>query len=395
MKSAFLDKIVERIDRIDPKNLQGHFLHLAQEKGLMEAIFQALHEGVVVLDANGKVSYINKSAERMLGIQSDTALGRPASRYLKGIDWDRVLDLDAGEWSKMINYELELNYPERRFLSLYVAPLSTEEDSPKGLLIMLRDITKDREAEASALESERLNAVRLLAAGVAHEIGNPLNALNIHLQLIGRQIEQLPPNNRDSIRESLDIAREEVARLDMTITQFLKALRPGFPDLALSSIEEILKSTLKLLEHDIRNRNIRVGISSPSAVPRIPVDPHQISQAFFNVIKNSLQAMPDGGSIRIELSCTDRFFKVAFHDTGIGIAKSALGRIFEPYYTTKPDGTGLGMMIVQRIVQDHGGAIEVHSEQGAGTTVTILLPVVEREMRLLKSKSTDPEVPDK
>lgn len=398
MKSAFLDRILARIDRIDSKNLQTHFLDLANEKGLMEAIFQAIHEGIVVLNAAGLISYTNKAAEQLLNMPPESSIGRPVSRYLPGIDWQRVLDLDAGEWSKIINYDVELTQPERKFLSMYVVPLdrapqatATPAANEKGLLIMLRDITRDRRLEASAMESERLNSVKLLAAGVAHEIGNPLNSLNIHLQLIERNIGNLRPSERDVIREPLSTAREEVARLDMIITQFLRALRPSKPEMTMCRVEEILESTLRLMEHDIRNRNIGVEIASPNALPQIPLDPNQIKQAFFNVIKNSLQAMPDGGILHVELSCTDLFAKIAFRDAGTGISRKEFGRMFEPYHTTKSDGTGLGLMIVQRIVQDHGGAIEVHSEPNVGTTVSILLPLVERQMRLLKSKSPSTE----
>ncbi|MEI6970761.1 MAG: ATP-binding protein [bacterium] len=398
MKSSFLDRILSRIDRIDPQNLQMHFLDLARDKGLMEAIFQAIQEGIVVINSTGLITYTNRAAEQLLNMPQDASAGRPIARYLPGIDWQRLLDLDAGEWSKIINYDIELTQPERRSLSMYVVPL--DRDSPatppgvpsdKGLLIMLRDITRNRKQEASAMESERLKAVKLLAAGVAHEIGNPLNSLNIHLQLIDRTLAGLKPDDQESISEALKIAKEEVSRLDVIITQFLRALRPSRPELSMCRIEDILESTLRLMEHDIRNRNISVVISSPDALPQLPLDPNQIKQAFFNVIKNATQAMPDGGTLHIETSRTDLYAKVAFRDAGTGIARKDFGHIFEPYHTTKADGTGLGLMIVQRIVQDHGGAIEVHSEPKVGTTVSIILPLVERQMRLLKSRSPSPE----
>ncbi|MEI6218926.1 MAG: histidine kinase dimerization/phospho-acceptor domain-containing protein, partial [bacterium] len=293
MKSTFLDRILAKIDKIDPQNLQTHFLDLARDKGVMEAVFQAIQEGIVVLNSDGLVTYVNKAAEQLLNMLPGTSTGKPISRYLPGIDWQRVLDLDAGEWSKIINYDVELAQPERKFLSMYVAPLDKNSQSTDGpaaganaLLIMLRDMTNDRQVEADAMESERLNAVKLLAAGVAHEIGNPLNSLSIHLQLMERSISSLPPNAQEGIREPLSVAKEEIARLDLIITQFLRALRPSKPEVSMCRIEEILKSTLKLMEHDIRNRNIAVEITSPNALPQVPLDPNQIKQAFFNVIKN-------------------------------------------------------------------------------------------------------------
>ena len=385
MKTGFLDKLVGHIDRVDPQSLQAHFLHLAEEKGIMEAIFRAIQDGIIVLDGRGRITYINAAAERFIGVAPDSVLGRPIARYLREINWSGILGQDTGEWSKMISHEIEINYPERRFLSFYVSPLSNVGGAEQGVLLILRDITRDREHEASLLESERVNAVKLLAASVAHEIGNPLNALNIHLQLIDRELKKLADKDAGQVRSLLDVARKEVSRLDLIITQFLRAIRPSRLKLVPSRIDKILKETLTFLKQEIENRGIQVAIESPGRLPTIRVDRQQIKQAFFNVIKNAFQAMPDGGSLTITLSCSDRFMGIAFRDTGSGIKPEDFSRIFQPYHTTKPEGSGLGLMIVQRIVQEHGGAIEVHSDVESGTTVTILLPSAERQMRLLRS----------
>jgi signal transduction histidine kinase len=143
------------------------------------------------------------------------------------------------------------------------------------------------------------------------------------------------------------------------------------------------------MHEEITDRNVRVEIEWSEPVPRIHVDRCQIQQAFFNVIKNAIQAMPGGGTLKISGWCSDRDAAVSFQDSGVGIAPDGFSRIFEPYYTTKADGTGLGLMIVQRIVQDHGGHIEVHSEPNAGTTFVILLPLDERRVRLLEAARPD------
>ena len=357
----------------------------------MEAVFQAIQDGIVVLDGDGRISYVNNTAEKLMGAEAGSALGRPLSKYLREIDWDRILQLDGNEWSKMISHEIEISYPERKFVSFYVTPLAAPAGHEKGILVILRDITRDRKQEASMLESERLNAVKLLAAGVAHEIGNPLNALNIHLQLIDRELKSKEPEDHDKILDLLQVARKEVSRLDLIITQFLRALRPQQPKLVQCRIDKVLKDTLRLLKQEIENRNINVAIESAATIPRIRVDCQQIKQAFFNVIKNAFQAMPDGGSLTITLSSSDRFVGISFQDSGSGISSEDFGHVLDPYYTTKSDGSGLGLMIVQRIVQDHGGAVELHSGPDAGTTVTILLPISERRMRLLRSKSVPVE----
>lgn len=385
MKSAFLDKLMDRLDRVDPGSLQTHFLRLAREKGLLETLFRAVREGIIVLDGRGRITYANRAAEQMLGFQADAAAGQSIRRFLREMDWDRLLRLDPDEWSRLVSREIEITYPERRLLDFYVVPLSAAAEGERGAVVLLRDVTSDRDHEARAVESERLNALTLLAAGVAHEIGNPLNSLHIHLQLVERELAGLPPEKRKELAALVEVSRREVERLDGILTQFLRALRPAPPDLAPGSVADVLRETLNFLQHEIRDRDVLVEVEAPEALPAIPIDADQIKQAFFNIIRNAIQAMPGGGLLKIALRETDRFVEIAFRDRGPGIPPEDIHRIFEPYQTTRPDGSGLGLAIVQRIVRDHGGQIEVHSRPGEGTTFTILLPRTGQRLRLLQA----------
>ena len=201
---------------------------------------------------------------------------------------------------------------------------------------------------------------------MAHEIGNPLNSLTIHLQLLEREAAQLDAETRDDLLELVRVARQEVTRLDQIITQFLRALRPTTPQREPASLREVLDDTLNFLQHEIRDRDVLVEVDAPEALPTCYIDKAQIKQAFFNVIRNAIQAMPDGGLLKIDLSADERFVGIAFKDTGPGIAAEDIGRIFEPYHTTKEEGTGLGLMIVQRIVRDHGGRDRGAQRAGLG-----------------------------
>lgn len=386
MKTSFLDKLIGRIERVDPKSLQSVVLKLAREKGFLETLFNTIQEGVIVTDAEGRISYLNAAAGQLLGIDPEGGVGQPLSRHLRDVDWKRIWSADKSEWRKVSTHELEVFYPQQRFLSFYIVPVAEEENSVvTGMAIILRDVTESQKRTESAIESEKLTALTLLAAGVAHEIGNPLNSLNIHLQLMERQLKELPAEKAEPLRQDLRIAREEIARLDRIINQFLRAVRPTKPDLQRASLNELLRETLAAMEREIRDRDILVEQELADDLPKTLVDRAQIKQAFYNIIKNAVQAMRAGGILRVRTEAGDAHVTVSFIDTGHGIAPERIGRIFEPYYTTKPDGSGLGLMIVQRIVREHGGAIEIESDVSRGTAFRIKLPIQERRMRLLEA----------
>ena len=391
MKSRFIDKVIDRLDRMDPGSLQSHFLRLAQEKGLMETILQAVQEGIVVVNAAGEVIYTNHSAGKLLGFQAETAEGNPIARYIPGIDWDGIFSMDEREWSRLISHDMETNYPEHRFLDLYIVPLSVADPQKGGAVVILRDVTRERLNAVQTIETEKLQAITLLAASVAHEIGNPLNSLTIHLQLLERELNELGAEQADHLKELVGVARQEITRLDQIINQFLRALRPAPVKLTSAHLGEILKQTLDFMRTEIENRGINVHINIPDDLPAALADTDQMRQAFFNVIKNAVQAMPDGGRLDLTLDASDRFVTVSFKDTGPGFSREHFGQMFEPFHTTKSDGSGLGLMIVQRIVRDHAGEMEVHSEPEHGATIILHIPREDQRVRLLKAHRTHPE----
>ncbi|MDX9792776.1 MAG: ATP-binding protein [Kiritimatiellia bacterium] len=387
MASGFFDRLVARIDKLNPESLQAQMVRLAQERGFLETIFQTIQEGVVVIDNEGRLLYANHAAEKLAGFDFTRTKGRSIVRILRDWDWEHLLEVPASEsgWARMVTREIEVTYPEHRFISVYAVPLNEDGWVEKGVLVILRDVTRDRRQEASTLESERSNAIKLLAAGVAHEIGNPLNALNIHLQLLARELSGLPDGTREPLADLVGVARTEVERLDTIIRQFLRALRPTQPVLHPEQPTDVLQETLALLKTEFENRRISVSVDITDSIPSVQLDRSQIKQVFFNLIKNALEAMPDSGALRIVVSAGDVYVDIAFIDTGKGIAPEEMQRVFEPYHTTKRTGTGLGLMIVQRIIDEHGGEIELSSKPGAGTCFKVRLPRSERRVRLLST----------
>jgi two-component system, sporulation sensor kinase E len=384
MKSPFLDRLIGRLERVDPQSLQSFVLKLAREKGFLETLFNTIQEGIVVIDPEGRISYLNAAAAKLLGVDAAEGLNQPIGRYLRDLDWKKLWSADRSEWHKVAAHELEVFYPRRRHLGFYIVPLLDEaNESATALAIIFRDLTESRRQTESAIESERTAALTLLAAGVAHEIGNPLNSLNIHLQLMERELRNSKGPSAERLRNDVRVARDEIARLDSIINQFLRAIRPTKPDVELASVNDILRETVKLLEREIRDRDILVELELADDLPRTLVDRGQIKQAVYNVIKNGLQAMSAGGILRARTEADSENVIISIIDTGHGIPPDKIGLVFEPYYTTKKSGSGLGLMIVQRILRDHGGAIELESDVDRGTTVRLKLPIHEKRTRLL------------
>lgn len=390
MKSGFLEQLLRRIDRIDPGSLQTHFLRLAREKGLLETILQSIREGLVVVDGKGLVTYANDAVVRLLGGKVEEMMGESLSEALPTLDWEGLMGLDPEAWTQMMNREIEISYPERRIVEFYVVPLQVvqgAEEDAEGALIFLRDVTSDRKREESTVESKRLEAITLLAAGVAHEIGNPLNSLNIQLQIMERELQEVADAViRESLLELVDVSRSEIKRLDQIIHSFLRALRPTQPQRETVKVDELLVETLKGMEREISDRGIWVEQEFPEKIPTLQLDKGQMHQAFYNLIRNAIQAMTQGGILTLRIRVSEHGVAVSFADTGSGIEAEDLGMLFDAYHTTKAEGTGLGLMIVQRIMQDHGGQIEIETRPGQGTTFTLLLPRYEQRIRLLGTK---------
>ena len=392
-KPSSLERMLERLETLDAPTLATLAQRLGRERGLFERVFNVLQEGVLVVDADGEIAYANAAAHRLLGLREADSAAPTLWRLVPGL---RAILASALANASSLTREIELSYPEPRAVRLYLVPFDAPGASTTPALtgearrfaVVLTDVTRDKLDTDQRIESERVASIVLLAAGVAHELGNPLNSLTIQLQLVERRLRKLrglDKKDAAGLADSLRVCQDEVARLDGIIANFLQAIRPRPPDLADTRLTDVLAEVLNFQERELADRGIQVEFATAADLPLVRADRDQVKQVFFNVIKNAAEAMRPGGRLRIAARADEEHLLLAFADTGSGIKPENLARLFEPYHTTKPGGHGLGMMVVQRILREHGGQIVVESDPGRGTTVTLQFPLKQRRVRLLKS----------
>ncbi|HEX2747471.1 MAG TPA: PAS domain-containing protein, partial [Verrucomicrobiales bacterium] len=217
MNAGFLDKLLTKLDRVPAEEMQAFLMRLVQEKGFFEQVFEALEEGVIVCEPQGVITFINRAACRFFGLDATEAGGKRLEDVIRGFHWPAQRSR-----RDTVSRDMEVFYPEHRFLNFYLRPIDDgETDGPEvGYVMLVRDLTQTRRMAEEQIESERLNALTMMAAGVAHEIGNPLNSLNIHLQVLEKKLKKADSGIYKSVKDQIDIARGEIQRLDFIIEQF-------------------------------------------------------------------------------------------------------------------------------------------------------------------------------
>jgi len=381
VKTSFLDRLINKLDAMDSNSIQSYILRLSKEKGFMDTVFNTVKEGIMVIDRQLMIQYHNKAATELLGLPDDLSNVR-LSQFLREVDWKRIMAEDDEEWYKLSRQEVEIMYPVRRVLQFYLVPHSEMKDTAT---VIINDVTDSVDRSREALESEKIHFISMLAASVAHEIGNPLNSIYLHLQLMQRHLSTDEPVDVGELKELLDTSKREVERLDTIITQFLGAIRPTKPIMEPVALKELIVESLNFMKVEIQDRLIEVKCAWPDQLPIISGDANQLKQAFYNILKNGMQAMPQGGAINIECSFDDDYVELVFADTGEGIDAEKLSDIFKPYHTSKETGSGLGLMVIERVVREHGAELSVNSEPDEGTSFIIRFPRHGRRTRFLEA----------
>ncbi|MSU46725.1 MAG: PAS domain-containing protein [Lacunisphaera sp.] len=380
-KHSSLDKVLDRIDRLDAVGLRTLAQRLARERALLDTVFSTLQEGVLVITTDGEIDYANDAAARLIGFKNEPGAAATLWRMVPGLR----ASLEGKGSQPLVTREFELTYPAPRVVRLYMVPFSEGNGETARFAIILSDITSEKKSTADLIEHEKISSVLLLAAGVAHELGNPLNSLTIHLQLIERKLKKLKGSKEAAaLEKSIKVCQDEVMRLDGIIKNFLEAIRPRPPDLTEVNVVEVVEDVLRFQAKELADRGLKVEGELPASTPVIMADRNQLKQVFFNLVKNAMEAMHPGGKLGIRVRADDDSVFVLIADTGSGIKTEDLTKLFSPYHTTKAGGHGLGLMIVQRIMRDHGGLAGIESKAGTGTVVTLQFPQRHRRVRMLQ-----------
>lgn len=387
MKKDHLDRILGKIEDLDTLNLTILVERLGRERKLLQTIINAIKEGILIINPEGVMEYVNQAGKLILGM-NDKDIGKTSLwKYIPELYENVRLEVfERG--NAFLSREFHIHYPESRFIRVYVVLLDTSiNEGQKPLFaVIISDITEDKLSMAERIENEKLSSIFMLAAGVAHEIANPLNSIHIHLELMARQLQKktLSEPAVAKMKDSLAACQSEVKRLDGILDNFLRAIKPVPPEMNDVDLLVLLDEVLALQANELRDMKIKVDIEIAGTVPIILGDKNQIKQVFFNVIKNSMEAMQQGGTFKITTSVKDDFVCIQFQDTGEGIDEEMMAHIFEPYISTKPKGHGLGLMVVQRIMRSHGGQVGIESTAGKGTCLTLQFPLKAKRMKMLE-----------
>jgi two-component system sensor histidine kinase PilS (NtrC family) len=347
---------------------------LASLRALHERIVESIRSGVVTTDLEGRIYTSNSAAEEITGYKAGDLRGQDVSILFGKLDSMEEESLNAAaEGVPSPRYEAECLTAEglRLTLGFSIFPLFDEMRQTTGLVITFQDLTRMRSLEASSRRQDRLAAVGRVAASIAHEIRNPLAAMRGSIQVLRSEI-----GDDTTQAQLMEIILSESDRLNKIITDYLTYARPRAHSLVNVDVKELLSETFTLLRHDptIKENHI-LETALPDRPVMVHADPSQLKQVFWNLARNALQAMPDGGTYQATLEQRQNGkLEIVFADSGCGMSPEQVEHLFEPF-SSRTGGTGLGLSIVYQIIREHSGTINVRSREGQGTTITIGLPI--------------------
>jgi two-component system, sporulation sensor kinase E len=377
----FFTKAIKKINKLNAEQRKELLISAVEEINLLGNVLDSIDMGILVCDNKDNLVLANKSALRMIAMD-----------YTEGIKLEEaILDDQFMETfkeiianrEKIIDKEIEIDQQEqRKIYSINVVPL-VHNKKITGTLIYIEDITEKRRGEARLRRAENLASLTTLAAGVAHEIKNPLGSISIHLQLLQKALAKKTESSEKKTEKYFTVIKEEIDRLNRIVVDFLFAVRPMNLELREGDINELITQIMEFVQFEMKQSNIVCMLELDDKIPKILMDERYMKQALLNLIKNAQAAMPKGGVFTAATKFVDNEIRISLCDTGVGISKESLAKIFEPYFTTRETGTGLGLTQVYKIIREHQGEITVDSSPETGAEFRIILPVPQKDTKLI------------
>ncbi len=387
MANKLLSKVIDDLGSLPSGELEKLVRLQMDEADMLEGIIGSLSEGHIVFSPEQRIVFINNAAYHLL--PSDRR-----RRMKPGLKAEELLiDQDVKKFILAVFSGNEKAEPQD-FAFSKGNEIRTERVSftflslPGGRYtdVVIRDITEEIMNETRLRRSESLASMTTMAAGIAHEIKNPLAAMKIHLHLMRKTLKTKGSIDSDGAERYLSVLDEEIDHLNKIAVDFLFAVRPMNIELRLGSIESVVNDLITFLSPEADEKNIEVVSDVEKFLPRIEMDSRYLRQSLLNIVENAFAAMPGGGRLTISVKLDGNFEIITIKDTGTGIDEEHLSKIFEPYFTTKASGTGLGLTVVYKVIKEHRGDIFVASEPGKGTVFTIKLPVPSTERKAIGDK---------
>ncbi|MDO8357222.1 MAG: ATP-binding protein [Nitrospirota bacterium] len=362
---------------------------LEEVKGLARNILESIPTGVLTVNRSGVITAVNPTAEAVLKRSAADLLGNSyESVFAEGETIQAVLEGALKHHQHVSQKDLPYESQDRtpHTIRVSTAELTGDDAEPVGVILQAQDVTDWLTLEQRVRVADKLAALHTLSAGVAHELRNPLSAMDLNLHLLEEDLKESGALAGQATHY-MHVVNAECRRLTVILDNFMKFARPGSIGLHHLDVHKVIEHIIALMQFEAEERKVQLEQMVETDLPLVLGDETQISQVLINIVVNAFHAMPDGGRCDIvaEARTTDKthWVEISVRDTGIGIKKEDVSRLFEPFYSTKSSGTGLGLAIAYRIMQDHGGTIHVSSTPGNGTTVVMMFPAARREAQAM------------
>lgn len=388
----FLSRALSKLGRLDEEQVKALVKELADENEILESSLHSMTAGIIVMDNNGLISFANKAVKRIIPILTSEPTDR---HYSEVIDDEEVIRLiRTSEENQETVHDREFAFDAHggsRIVTCSILPLLLH-DEISGSLVYLRDITELKLSDARLRRAESLASLTTMTAGMAHEIKNPLGSIGIHIQLMQKALNRDDVPDSEFFNKNLNILSEEVERLNGIVVDFLFAVRPMDVNLKERSLLSVIDETMQLVRPELEEDGIEIEMLLEENVPLLQLDEKLVKQALLNIIKNAMNAMSGGGHLAIHVFAESDNVILIIKDDGEGISEENLNKIFEPYFTTKDFGSGLGLTLVYKIIKEHNGEIQLKSKLGIGTSFIIKLPVPQTEQHLISWNGESDEI---